>query len=154
MKIMISNNYITCTHFLCEGFLDNCLFEHWSKRTNVTIHDNIHTACTYSHFFEWIQDIHTCTLWRTSVCFSHYTFNCPFFFQTILFVALVNGYWSDWNLWSTCTVTCDGGTRHRERTCIEPEYGGDYCLGESSETEACGTTFCPGIVWEHWPDTP
>jgi len=69
-----------------------------------------------------------------------------FFFQTILFVALVNGYWSDWNLWSTCTVTCDGGTRHRERTCIEPEYGGDYCLGESSETEACGTTFCPGIV--------
>ena len=43
-------------------------------------------------------------------------------------------------------MTCDGGTRHRERTCIEPEYGGDYCLGESSETEACGTTFCPGIV--------
>lgn len=58
----------------------------------------------------------------------------------------VDGYWTDWNAWSTCTATCGGGTRYRERTCIEPQYGGDYCLGDATETEACDSVFCPGLL--------
>lgn len=56
----------------------------------------------------------------------------------------VDGEWSDWTPWSTCTATCGGGTRKKNRTCSEPKYGGKYCDGEEAETDMCNVDPCPG----------
>ena len=57
----------------------------------------------------------------------------------------VDGAWSEWSHWSTCTVSCDTGTRDRTRVCSEPQYGGDTCSGLSEMVEACSIDACPGV---------
>lgn len=59
---------------------------------------------------------------------------------------MINGGWSSWSLWSSCSVTCGGGRQSRVRTCTNPApaNGGKDCKGASSETQACGTKLCPG----------
>ena len=44
-------------------------------------------------------------------------------------VSLVDGNWTVWMEWSTCSVTCENGTQIRTRNCSnpEPQYGGDNC---------------------------
>lgn len=61
------------------------------------------------------------------------TENCP-----------IDGGYSDWSLWSECTVSCGGGTSLRERTCTNPvpQYGGSSCSGPSNETTECNTNAC------------
>jgi hypothetical protein len=56
----------------------------------------------------------------------------------------VNGAWSTWNAWSTCTATCGEGLHKRSRACAHPapRYGGADCNGLSDETEACNTQEC------------
>ena len=58
----------------------------------------------------------------------------------------VNGQWSEWDPWSSCSATCDGGTQHRVRHCNDPapQNGGSDCVGESSESRPCGESECPG----------
>lgn len=58
----------------------------------------------------------------------------------------MNGGWSDFSEWSTCTVTCGGGTRTRTRTCDNPPpgLGGLNCSGLAIETEACNKDNCKG----------
>ncbi|XP_066275229.1 SCO-spondin-like [Branchiostoma lanceolatum] len=60
----------------------------------------------------------------------------------------VDGGWSDWGLWSDCSVTCGFGTRARERTCTNPapaNDGGD-CVGPDQETQQCNTgVFCENV---------
>ncbi|XP_063400323.1 A disintegrin and metalloproteinase with thrombospondin motifs adt-1-like isoform X2 [Mytilus trossulus] len=64
----------------------------------------------------------------------------------------VNGGWSsygNWSPWTSCTVPCGGGSqsRDRSRTCSnpEPKYGGNQCVGSSSETASlsCNLSPCP-----------
>ncbi|XP_052105471.1 SCO-spondin-like, partial [Mytilus californianus] len=64
----------------------------------------------------------------------------------------VNGGWSsygNWSPWTSCTVPCGGGaqSRDRNRTCSnpEPKYGGNQCVGSSSETASlpCNISLCP-----------
>ncbi|XP_064626789.1 SCO-spondin-like isoform X2 [Lineus longissimus] len=55
----------------------------------------------------------------------------------------VDGVWEKWQDWSTCTVSCDGGTKGRVRGCSGPLHGGKNCTGPWKEEEACGTTPCP-----------
>ena len=59
---------------------------------------------------------------------------------------LVNGGWSGYGSWISCSVTCGGGTKSRSRSCTKPspDNGGDECTGEATEAENCGTASCPG----------
>ncbi|XP_041359749.1 SCO-spondin-like isoform X3 [Gigantopelta aegis] len=69
--------------------------------------------------------------------------NCP-----------VDGVYNDWSAWSTCTVTCGGGTQWHSRTCVGPFFGGLPCQGPARETQDCNTQHCPidGVYndWSQW----
>ena len=62
------------------------------------------------------------------------------------YFVLVDGVWSLWSDWDTCTVTCGGGTQNRMRTCDNPApaNGGANCVGDSTEPSNCNTDGCPG----------
>ncbi|KAI8507552.1 hypothetical protein Bbelb_149320 [Branchiostoma belcheri] len=64
----------------------------------------------------------------------------------------VDGGWSDWNLWSDCSVTCESGTQTRDRTCDNPApaNGGADCDGPAEETQVCDTGVpCPATNSHH-----
>lgn len=62
----------------------------------------------------------------------------------------IDGGWSDWSLWSDCSVTLCGqtGTKSRTRTCTNPvpQDGGADCSlldgGSPVESQACSTSAC------------
>ncbi|TKR82233.1 hypothetical protein L596_015987 [Steinernema carpocapsae] len=63
----------------------------------------------------------------------------------------IKGQWGTWSLWTTCTVTCGGGTRQRARAC---NING-RCDGEAVERVSCGNDACPAIPntdpqWTEW----
>jgi hypothetical protein len=60
---------------------------------------------------------------------------------------LVDGVFLDWSEWGTCSVTCAGGFRSRERSCDGPYHGGSNCTGDWRETQGCNTLNCPGKAW-------
>ncbi|XP_060592574.1 SCO-spondin-like isoform X2 [Ruditapes philippinarum] len=65
----------------------------------------------------------------------------------------VNGGWSDWSGWGTCSSSCGGGIRNRTRLCTNPQplYGGAQCLGNSIQSEYCGIGNCPiNGNWSPW----
>ncbi|XP_078691970.1 thrombospondin-2-like [Branchiostoma floridae x Branchiostoma belcheri] len=57
------------------------------------------------------------------------------------------GSWEEWQPWGDCSATCGGGVKTRTRTCSD-QYGGNTCVGRSTETRACAETPCP--VWSEW----
>ena len=63
------------------------------------------------------------------------------------FWLLVDGMWTAWTDFSTCSSTCMGGTQTRTRTCTNPApmFGGADCVGDASETQTCNDEInCPG----------
>ncbi|KAK3583750.1 hypothetical protein CHS0354_022782 [Potamilus streckersoni] len=55
----------------------------------------------------------------------------------------IDGAWSDFGPWSSCSVTCGGGTQKRYRYCNNPiPHGGAYCVGSSEEQQSCNTQSC------------
>ena len=60
-------------------------------------------------------------------------------------ILVVNGGWSEWSSYSSCSAECGGGTRTRTRTCTNPAplNGGTYCPGDATETSSCNTQSCP-----------
>ncbi|OWF49489.1 Hemicentin-1 [Mizuhopecten yessoensis] len=56
----------------------------------------------------------------------------------------VDGGFTDWTSWDTCTVTCGGGPQGRNRSCTQPApaHGGASCNGTDSETQDCNTAVC------------
>ncbi|XP_060071250.1 uncharacterized protein LOC132551155 [Ylistrum balloti] len=56
----------------------------------------------------------------------------------------IDGAWTNWGSWSTCTVTCGGGSSTRTRSCTNPspQYGGVNCPNSASETMDCNTQSC------------
>ena len=56
----------------------------------------------------------------------------------------VDGVWSEWSMWTSCSVTCENGTQSRGRLCTEPQYGGAACLGSNDELRDCYPRECPG----------
>lgn len=71
----------------------------------------------------------------------------------------VNGNWTAWFPWSSCSVSCGTGTQSRLRTCSnpKPDFGGDYCQGDFEETAKCTTIddpSCPAdggwTGWSNW----
>lgn len=55
----------------------------------------------------------------------------------------MDGYLTEWEEWSNCSASCDGGTRERHRTCVEPLDGGNPCVGARQQSEFCNTQTCP-----------
>ncbi|CAG2195918.1 HMCN [Mytilus edulis] len=71
----------------------------------------------------------------------------------------VDGGWSSWAQWTTCSNSCGVGLQTRTRQCNNPstQYGGVYCNGLSSQTRKCNTISCPVIdggwsKWAKWTD--
>ncbi|XP_014668649.1 PREDICTED: SCO-spondin-like [Priapulus caudatus] len=56
----------------------------------------------------------------------------------------VNGSWSTWGPWSSCSADCDGGTQLRYRECNmpPPKNGGANCPGNSVSTSTCNLDPC------------
>ena len=54
------------------------------------------------------------------------------------------GNWAPWSRWSSCSASCNGGTRTRKRSCTNPPptNGGVRCHGSNSQTQLCNTNRC------------
>ncbi|KAL4222901.1 Hemicentin-1 [Mactra antiquata] len=57
---------------------------------------------------------------------------------------VVDGGYSDWSKWSTCSKTCDEGIQYRTRACNNPlpANGGAECEGDSMESQPCTLEPC------------
>ena len=57
----------------------------------------------------------------------------------------MNGQWSQWTSWSSCSQTCGGGIRTRQRQCNNPppSNGGQGCVGNRIDQLSCNTGVCP-----------
>ncbi|XP_019614624.1 PREDICTED: coadhesin-like [Branchiostoma belcheri] len=57
----------------------------------------------------------------------------------------VDGMWSTWMTWSTCSQSCGGGTQARQRACNNPApaNGGNACVGSQEQSRQCSTWACP-----------
>ena len=66
---------------------------------------------------------------------------------TILLNPTVDGDWFEWSQFSDCSATCGGGIMTRNRTCDNPEFGGNDCVGESTDTQNCGEIPCPSTYF-------
>ena len=68
--------------------------------------------------------------------------------NSIFLLLLVDGNYSEWSEYSSCSVTCGEGTRHRQRACNNPapSSGGKSCfeggLGPDIQTVACSGPPC------------
>ncbi|XP_066929575.1 uncharacterized protein [Clytia hemisphaerica] len=65
----------------------------------------------------------------------------------------VDGVWTNWANWATCSLPCGTGSQSRTRTCTDPapEHGGNPCSGDGTESQNCNTSPCPiDGVWTNW----
>ncbi|XP_048731479.1 SCO-spondin-like [Ostrea edulis] len=60
----------------------------------------------------------------------------------------VDGGWSSWMPWSTCSVSCGSGVQTRAHSCNNPTpiNGGRNCVGDLYTTRTCATVPCTGLV--------
>ncbi|KXJ14578.1 Coadhesin [Exaiptasia diaphana] len=76
----------------------------------------------------------------------------------LLPVGSLDGGYSQWTPWSSCTKTCEEGTRNRTRSCTNPrpQHGGRDCsrLGTATQSSVCNTRICPENSgysdWSSW----
>eukprot|EP00121_Abeoforma_whisleri_P006799 Awhi_evm1s6191 len=56
----------------------------------------------------------------------------------------IDGGFSKWSSWSTCSSECDAGTKEKTRSCTNPtpKYGGSECVGTLSKTKSCNLRNC------------
>ncbi|XP_070558813.1 adhesion G protein-coupled receptor B3-like isoform X2 [Ptychodera flava] len=72
---------------------------------------------------------------------------------------VIDGQWSPWTAYTSCTVACDGGTRNRSRACVNPppDPTGQDCDGDALEVDNCNVEVCPeDFAYKHigcWTDT-
>ena len=89
------------------------------------------------------------------LCSSHQCKN--FFLRNALSNAPDPPSWTEWGSWSTCSQSCGGGQKHRERTCnskntLSPVHDVHTrivnrppdCPGNPRDTESCHNQDCPG----------
>lgn len=62
------------------------------------------------------------------------------------FFCLVDGDWSNWTEWTSCSQVCNGGEQTRFRECNNPAplHGGKDCQGHKRESRTCNYFKCPG----------
>ena len=77
-------------------------------------------------------------------------------FCILHFYIAVDGGFSDWTAWDTCSVTCGSGTQSRTRDCTNPvpEHSGVDCVGDITESQACDEIPCPGTIEHMHVQTP
>ena len=71
---------------------------------------------------------------------------------------LILGSWDEWSVWTSCTVTCDGGSQNRIRECLGGTVGdgiSNGCIGEAEEEMICAADACLSeepnwSVWSDW----
>ena len=66
-----------------------------------------------------------------------------------MYNGLVNGGLGEWTAWSSCSVSCGGGSRSKNRPCDNPTpaHGGKVCSGSAdNELEECNSNECPGNI--------
>ena len=56
----------------------------------------------------------------------------------------VHCQWLEFSEWSACSLSCDGGTQHRNRGFVPAEHGGEECAGDLIEVQNCNQLACPG----------
>ncbi|XP_058959559.2 uncharacterized protein [Pocillopora verrucosa] len=63
----------------------------------------------------------------------------------------IDGDWSRWSRWRSCSHKCGGGHSIRTRSCDSPspKYGGAQCQGSYYESKLCKTQRCP--EFPSWP---
>ncbi|EDO26284.1 predicted protein, partial [Nematostella vectensis] len=56
----------------------------------------------------------------------------------------VNGTWSPWTGWQSCSATCGDGVQSRTRTCNFPQDAnpGSMCEGDDTEQKPCKIKRC------------
>lgn len=61
-------------------------------------------------------------------------------------IIIVDGAWSGWANFGSCSLTCGSGQQEMRRTCTNPapSNGGATCPGASSQFSACKLAECPG----------
>ncbi|XP_019908484.3 hemicentin-1 isoform X2 [Esox lucius] len=66
--------------------------------------------------------------------------------RTIYLKVQINGGYSNWEEWGSCSATCGRGVQQRIRLCNNPEPadGGRSCGGPSLDSRECQTGLCPG----------
>ncbi|XP_068693813.1 SCO-spondin-like isoform X2 [Montipora foliosa] len=65
----------------------------------------------------------------------------------------VNGGWSSWSKWNSCSMPCGTGSQERSRSCTKPppRYGGKSCLGTARDKRSCNHLPCPvDGDWSSW----
>ncbi|XP_077287306.1 hemicentin-1-like [Arctopsyche grandis] len=62
----------------------------------------------------------------------------------------IDGGWSSWSDWTSCSVRCGPGSKKRYRTCTNPppKYGGLTCQGPNDEQGVCQGSQCS--KWSNW----
>lgn len=62
----------------------------------------------------------------------------------LLHVRAVDCVFSEWSVWTDCSVTCANGTRSRSRERYGPYHNGKECDGPLADEEVCVSASCPG----------
>jgi len=60
--------------------------------------------------------------------------------------------WGEWGKWTTCSMSCDGGSARRFRdVLVTQRNGGTPCSGPEVEDGDCNTQRCPiSCIWNEW----
>lgn len=65
----------------------------------------------------------------------------------------IDGQWLNWGSWSSCSVSCGGGSRNRTREYLAPICNGNAPSGDQIEYEhSCSPLPCPctWTIWSTW----
>ncbi|KAL4216648.1 Hemicentin-1 [Mactra antiquata] len=64
----------------------------------------------------------------------------------------VNGKWSEWSHWDSCSTSCEAGIQTRTRTCTnpKPDHQGDHCFGPNVDARLCDEGPCADGGWSSW----
>merc|ERR1719305_2049737 len=59
----------------------------------------------------------------------------------------IDGTWSQYGAWSSCSATCGPGTQTKTRTCDGKAHGGNDCVGSASKVGNCNLGSCVTYSW-------